>query len=115
MLLGTPNTVWKLKSARSCQTETTSPGVTRGSGRSVISSMYSKHGRQHTMANDLFVHRAVSGGAERSGPFKNLNEAIQKACALLRTHGPNAIVSIQDNEHVIMGGNEVRKRCEAEQ
>ena len=67
------------------------------------------------MANDLFVHHAVSGGSERSGPFKYLNEAIQKACALLRTHGPTAIVSIHDNEHVIMGGNEVRKRCEAEQ
>ena len=77
--------------------------------------MCSKHGRQHTMANDLFVHHAVSGGAERSGPFKTLNEAIQKACALLRTHGPTAIVSIHDNGHVIMGGNEVRKRCEAEQ
>jgi hypothetical protein len=64
------------------------------------------------MANDLFVHHAVSGGAERSGPFKN---AIRKACALLRTHGPTAIVSIHDNEHVIMGGNEVRKRCEAAQ
>jgi hypothetical protein len=71
--------------------------------------------RQHTMANDLFVHHEVSGGAARSGPFKYLNEAIQKACALLRTHGPTAIVSIHDNEHVIMGCNEVRKRCEAEQ
>jgi hypothetical protein len=70
---------------------------------------------EHTMANDLFVHHAVSGGAERSGPFKSINEAIQKACALLRTHGPTAIVSIHDNGHVIMGGNEVRKRCEAEQ
>jgi hypothetical protein len=67
------------------------------------------------MANDLFVHHAVSGGAERSGPFKSINEAIQKACALLRAHGPTAIVSIHDNGHVIMGGNEVRKRCEAEQ
>ena len=67
------------------------------------------------MANHLFVHHAVSGGAERSGPFKHLNEAIQKACALLRTHGPTAIVSIHDDERVIMGGNEVRKRCEAEQ
>ena len=66
------------------------------------------------MANDLFVHHAVSGRAERSGP-KSINEAIQKACALLRTHGPTAIVSIHDNGHVIMGGNEVRKRCEAEQ
>jgi hypothetical protein len=66
------------------------------------------------MPNDLFVHHAVSGGAERSGPFKNLNEAIRKACALLRTHGLAAIVSIHDNEHVIMSGNEVRKRCEAE-
>ena len=65
------------------------------------------------MANDLFVHHAVSGGDQRSGPFKSINEAIQKACALLRTHGPTAIVSIHDNGHVIMGGNEVRKRCEA--
>jgi triosephosphate isomerase len=67
------------------------------------------------MANDLFVHHAVSGGSERSGPFKSINEAIQKACALLKTHGPTAIVSIHDNGRVIMGGNEVRKRCEAEQ
>ena len=67
------------------------------------------------MANDLFVHHAVSGGAERSGPFKSINGAIQKACALLRTHGPTAIVSIHDNGHVITGGDEVRKRCEAEQ
>jgi len=72
-------------------------------------------GDSHTMANDLFVHHAVSGRAERSGPFKSINEAIQKACALLRTHGPTAIVSIDDNGHVIMGGNEVRKRWEAEQ
>jgi hypothetical protein len=83
--------------------------------KSASAMMCSKHGRQHTMANDLFVHHAVSGGAEKSGPFKTLNEAIQKACALLRTHGPTAIVSIHDNEHVITGGNEVRKRCEAEQ
>jgi hypothetical protein len=67
------------------------------------------------MANDLFVHHAVGGGAERSGPFQSINEAIQKACALLRTHGPSAIVSIQENGHVIMGDSEVRKRCEAEQ
>jgi hypothetical protein len=66
------------------------------------------------MANDLFVHHAVSGGVERSGPFKSINEAIQKACALIRTHGPTAIVSIQDNGHVIMGGSEVQRRCEAE-
>jgi hypothetical protein len=78
-------------------------------------SMCSKRGRQHTMANDLFIHHAVSGGAERSCPFKSLNEAIHKACALLRTHGPTAIVSIHDNRHVIMGGDEVRKLCEAEQ
>jgi hypothetical protein len=67
------------------------------------------------MANDLFVHHAVRGGPERSGPFKSINEAIQKACALLRTHGPTAIVSIHDNGHVIMNRDEVRKRCEAEQ
>jgi hypothetical protein len=66
------------------------------------------------MANDLFVHHAVSGGAERSGPFKSINQAIQRACALLRRHGPTAIVSIRNNGHVIMDGNEVRKRCEAE-
>jgi hypothetical protein len=30
------------------------------------------------MANDLFVHHAVSSGAERLGPFKNLNEAFGK-------------------------------------
>jgi hypothetical protein len=57
----------------------------------------------------------VSGGAERSGPFKSINQAIQRACALLRRHGPTAIVSIRNNGHVIMDGNEVRKRCEAEQ
>ncbi len=67
------------------------------------------------MANDLFVHHAVCGRAERSGPFKNINEAIQKACSLLRTLGPTAIVSIHDDERVIMDGKEVRKRCEAEQ
>jgi hypothetical protein len=67
------------------------------------------------MANDLFVHHAVAGRTERSGPFKNINEAIQKACALLRTLGPTAIVSIHDDERVIMDGEQVRKRCEAEQ
>jgi hypothetical protein len=36
------------------------------------------------MANDLFVHHAVSGGVERSGPFKSINQAIQRACALPR-------------------------------
>jgi hypothetical protein len=38
---------------------------------------------------------------------------MEKACELLKIHGPAAIVSIEDNMgFVVMGGGEVRARCE---
>jgi hypothetical protein len=41
------------------------------------------------MPNDLFVHHAVSGGAERSGPFKNLNEAIRNGLCTAKDSWPS--------------------------
>ncbi len=64
------------------------------------------------MAREFYVRRVVSGGPESSGPYSNLNDAIEMACKLLKIHGPAAIVSIEDDMgFVVVGGGEVRARC----
>jgi hypothetical protein len=64
------------------------------------------------MAREFHVRRAVTGGPESSGPYSNLNDAMEAACELLKIHGPAAIVSIEDDlGFVVMGGGEVRARC----
>jgi hypothetical protein len=64
------------------------------------------------MAREFYVRRVVSGGPESWGPHSNLNDAMEKACELLKIHGPAAIVSIEDDMgFVVMGGGEVRARC----
>jgi hypothetical protein len=64
------------------------------------------------MAREFYVRRVVSGGPESWGPHSNLNDATEKACELLKIHGPAAIVSIEDDMgFVVMGVGEVRARC----
>jgi len=65
------------------------------------------------MAREFYVRRAVSGGPESWGPYSNLNDAMEKACELLKIHSPAAIVSIEDDMgFVVMGGGKVRARCQ---
>jgi hypothetical protein len=57
------------------------------------------------MTREFYVRRVVSGGPESWGPYSNLNDAMEKACGLLKIHGPAAIVSIEDDMgFVVMSG-----------
>jgi hypothetical protein len=68
---------------------------------------------ERAMAREFYVRRVVSGGPESWGPHSNLNDAMEKACELLKIHGSAAIVSIEDDMgFVVMGSGEVRIRCE---
>jgi hypothetical protein len=56
------------------------------------------------MPNSFFTRRAVSGGStETFGPYSDLSDAMNKGCELLRTHGPTAVVSIDDGTRTIRG------------
>jgi hypothetical protein len=64
------------------------------------------------MAREYIVHYAVSGGIEEHGPYQNEDTAVAVGCALLKTHGPAAVVSIVDDKNdTFQDGASLEERC----